>query len=47
MNIYEFYELGIGDPIAISAGQALGLGDMLDEVISYFPENAEAERKKK
>ena len=33
MNIYEFYELGIGDPIAISAGQALGLGDMLDEVI--------------
>ncbi len=43
MNIYEFYELGIGDPIAISAGQALGLGDMLDEVISYFPENAEAE----
>lgn len=38
MNIYEFYELGIGDPIAISAGQALGLGDMLDEVISYFPE---------
>ena len=43
MNIYEFYELGIGDPIAISAGQALGLGDMLDEVISYFPENSEAE----
>ncbi len=43
MNIYEFYELGIGDPVAISAGQALGLGDMLDEVISYFPENAEAE----
>lgn len=44
MNIYEFYELGIGDPIAISAGQALGLGDMLDEVISYFPENTETEQ---
>ncbi len=41
MDIYEFYELGIGDPIAISAGQALGLGDMLDEVISYFPEEIE------
>ena len=41
MNIYEFYELGIGDPIAISAGQALGLGDMLDEVITYFPEQQE------
>ena len=43
MDIYEFYELGIGDPIAISAGQALGLGDMLDEVISYFPEKTEEE----
>ena len=41
LNIYEFYELGIGDPIAISAGQALGLGDMLDEVIAYFPEQQE------
>ena len=38
MDIYEFYELGIGDPMAISAGQALGLGDMLDEVIAHFPE---------
>ncbi|MCL2362640.1 MAG: ribosome biogenesis GTPase Der [Defluviitaleaceae bacterium] len=36
-EIYEFYELGIGEPIPISAGQALGLGDMLDEVIRYFP----------
>ena len=36
-EIYEFYELGIGDPIPISAGQALGLGDMLDEVVRYFP----------
>jgi len=36
-EIYEFYELGIGDPMPISAGQALGLGDMLDEVVKYFP----------
>jgi len=36
-EIYEFYELGIGEPMPISAGQALGLGDMLDEVIRYFP----------
>ena len=38
-NIYEFYNLGLGDPIPISAGQALGLGDLLDEVIALFPES--------
>jgi GTP-binding protein len=37
-NAYEFYNLGIGNPIAISAGQGLGLGDLLDEVVSYFKE---------
>jgi len=42
-EIYEFYELGIGDPIPISAGQALGLGDMLDEVIQHFPDDADHE----
>ena len=36
-EIYEFYGLGLGDPIPISAGQALGLGDMLDEIIELFP----------
>jgi GTP-binding protein len=36
-ELYEFYELGIGDPIPISAGQALNLGDMLDEVAAHFP----------
>jgi len=36
MEIYEFYNLAIGDPIPVSAGQALGLGDLLDEVVSYF-----------
>ena len=34
----EFYELGIGDPLPVSAGQALGLGDMLDQIIANFPE---------
>ncbi|HWQ58504.1 MAG TPA: ribosome biogenesis GTPase Der [Clostridia bacterium] len=34
---YEFYELGIGKPVIISAEQGLGLGDLLDEVVRYFP----------
>ncbi|MCL2455963.1 MAG: ribosome biogenesis GTPase Der [Defluviitaleaceae bacterium] len=37
-ELYEFYELGIGEPIPISAGQALGLGDMLDEIAAHFPQ---------
>ena len=37
MDIYEFYNLGLGDPIPISASQPLGLGDMLDEVVKHFP----------
>ncbi len=36
-NIYEFYNLGIGDPLAISSSQGLGLGDMLDEIVAKFP----------
>lgn len=39
MDIYEFYSLGIGEPIAVSGGQGLGIGDLLDEVVSKFPEN--------
>ncbi len=35
-NAWEFYNLGIGDPITISASQGLALGDMLDRVVSYF-----------
>lgn len=35
-NAFEFYNLGIGEPITISAGQGLGLGDMLDEVVKNF-----------
>lgn len=35
-NAWEFYNLGIGDPIAVSASQGKGLGDMLDEVVKHF-----------
>lgn len=38
-DIYEFYNLGMGDPYAISSVNKLGLGDMLDKVISYFDES--------
>ncbi|WP_058485539.1 ribosome biogenesis GTPase Der [Defluviitalea phaphyphila] len=41
MDIYEFYNLGLGDPIPISAAQPLGLGDMLDEVVKYFDKTEE------
>ena len=37
-DVYEFYNLGIGDPIPISAASRLGIGDMLDEVVKFFPE---------
>lgn len=36
-DVYEFYNLGIGDPLPVSASSRLGIGDMLDEVIKYFP----------
>lgn len=39
MEIYEFYQLGMGDPFGVSAGQAIGLGDLLDEVVKNFPQN--------
>ncbi|MCJ7836389.1 ribosome biogenesis GTPase Der [Cuneatibacter sp. NSJ-177] len=35
-DVYEFYNLGIGDPVPISAASRLGIGDMLDVVTSYF-----------
>ncbi|MCL2853549.1 MAG: ribosome biogenesis GTPase Der [Defluviitaleaceae bacterium] len=37
LDVYEFYSLGLGEPISVSAGQMLGLGDMLDEVVARFP----------
>ena len=39
-DVYEFYNLGIGDPVPISAASRLGLGDMLDEVAAHFPEGS-------
>lgn len=43
MGVYEFYNLGLGEPIPISSGQALNMGDMLDEVVSHFPQTNEEE----
>ena len=37
-DVYEFYNLGIGDPVPVSSAGKLGIGDMLDEVIKHFPE---------
>ncbi len=37
-DVYEFYNLGIGDPFPVSASSRLGLGDMLDEVVRHFPD---------
>ncbi len=42
-DVYEFYNLGIGDPHPISAVNKLGLGDLLDEVLALFPEGEEIE----
>ena len=42
-NIYEFYNLGIGEPMAVSASHKRGLGDLLDEIHSHFPPAAEEE----
>lgn len=39
-EVYEFYDLGLGDPIAISAGKKLGIGELLDEIYDKF-ENVE------
>ena len=42
-DVYEFYNLGIGDPFPISTASMLGLGDMLDEVVKHFPDYAKDE----
>ena len=39
-DVYEFYNLGIGEPVPVSAASRLGLGDMLDVVAGHFPEGA-------
>ncbi len=38
---YEFYGLGLGEPMPISCHQAKGIGDVLDKVVSYFPQNVQ------
>ena len=39
-DVYEFYNLGLDDPFPVSAAEKQGLGDLLDKVISYFPEGS-------
>ena len=42
-DVYEFYNIGIGDPMPISAANRQGIGDMLDEVVKHFPEGSDEE----
>ena len=42
-DVYEFYNLGLGDPVPISGASRLGIGDMLDEVVSHFDEDSKNE----
>ena len=42
-DFYDFYELGLGEPIPISAANMLNLGDLLDQIIESFPEGAGSE----
>ena len=43
VDFYDFYELGLGEPIPISSANMLNLGDLLDEIIASFPEGAGTE----
>lgn len=42
-EIFEFYELGLGEPMVISGEQGLGIGDLLDEIVKNFPEDRDTE----
>lgn len=42
-EFYEFYNLGLGDPVAVSSVHGHGTGDLLDEVLKYLPEQTEDE----
>ena len=42
-EVYEFYNLDIGDPVPISTKQGLGIGDALDEIYKYFPDDNQEE----
>lgn len=41
MELYEFYNLGLGDPMPVSSIHGLGVGDLLDEIVALFPEQDE------
>ena len=43
-DIYEFYNLGLGDPMAVSSANAKGIGDLLDEVYNHFPKEEEGDK---
>ena len=43
MDVYEFYSLGLGDPIGISAVNRLSFGELLDRITEGFPEQTEEE----
>lgn len=43
LEMYEFYNLGVGDPWPVSSIHGLGVGDLLDEIVKYFPEDLELE----
>ncbi|MBR7164035.1 MAG: ribosome biogenesis GTPase Der [Clostridia bacterium] len=42
MELYEFYNLGLGDPMPVSSIHGLGVGDLLDEIVALFPEPGDA-----
>jgi GTP-binding protein len=42
-DVYEFYNLGMGEPIPVSSSGRLGIGDLLDEIVKYFKEGDTAE----
>lgn len=43
LNFYDFYSLGLGDPVAVSAIQGMGTGDLLDEVVKGFTSDSETD----
>ncbi len=44
MDVYEFYNLGLGEPVPISAASRLGLGELLDETVQHFSANGQEEK---
>lgn len=46
-DIYEFYNLGLGEPYPVSATNALGIGDVLDEIYNHFPKVYEKDYRRK